>query len=92
MTLLIAASSNPGHGSAGLLPFALIVIAVYVVSCVIWPYRSCTKCDGQGRFRSPSGKAWRYCHHCGGRGAQLRVGRRIWTYLKNTHDRGGRRR
>ncbi|MEV4253261.1 hypothetical protein AB0J52_08820 [Spirillospora sp. NPDC049652] len=57
----------------------------YLTHCVIWPYRACRKCDGAGRFRSPSGKAWRYCHRCAGRGAQLRTGRRIWTHIKDTH-------
>lgn len=34
-------------------------LAFYVTACAVWPYRSCARCSGTGKRRSPSGKAWR---------------------------------
>lgn len=53
----------------------------YAVACRVWPYAACRKCDGAGRFRSPSGRAWRHCRRCKGSGARVRFGLRIWTKL-----------
>ncbi|WP_412516480.1 hypothetical protein K8Z49_37910 [Actinomadura madurae] len=83
MSPLLATASHTTHPSGAWLLFAILAAVGYLLHCVIWPYRACRKCDGAGRFRSPSGRAWRYCNRCGGRGAQLRTGRRIWTHLKN---------
>ncbi|MBO2456571.1 hypothetical protein [Actinomadura violacea] len=66
---------------------AVLISTGYLISCVIWPFRACRTCAGAGRFRSPSGKAWRYCRKCSGRGAQLRTGRRIWNALKRIDRR-----
>ena len=82
MTTLAAAATHTAHPSGMWLLLAILAAAGYLLHCVLWPYRACRKCDGAGRFRSPSGRAWRYCSRCGGRGAQLRAGRRIWTHLK----------
>ncbi|GAA4377340.1 hypothetical protein GCM10023088_37070 [Actinomadura verrucosospora] len=83
MPLLTAAATHTANPSGMWLLLAILAAVGYLLHCVIWPYRACRKCDGAGRFRSPSGRAWRYCNRCGGRGAQLRAGRRIWTHLKN---------
>ncbi|RAY16594.1 hypothetical protein DPM19_05730 [Actinomadura craniellae] len=64
--------------------FALAALAVYLISCRIWPFTACTKCEGAGRFRSPNGRAWRYCTRCNGKGARLRTGRRILNHLTGT--------
>lgn len=53
----------------------------YVVACRIWPYANCRKCSGDGKFRSPSGRAWRLCRRCKGSGSRVRFGRRVWTWL-----------
>lgn len=53
----------------------------YVIACRIWPYANCRKCKGAGRFRSPSGRAWRNCRRCKGSGSRIRFGRRVWTKL-----------
>ncbi|GGT58145.1 hypothetical protein GCM10010177_13150 [Actinomadura citrea] len=89
-TLYAATATATGTPAPMLILLAIIGTAVYLVSCFIWPFRPCSRCDGAGRFRSPSGRAWRYCHRCSGKGAQLRAGRRILTYLGNTRDRGTR--
>ncbi|TDB96366.1 hypothetical protein [Actinomadura sp. 7K534] len=83
MSPLLAAASHTTHPSTAWLLLATLGAIGYLLHCVIWPYRACRKCDGAGRFRSPSGRAWRYCNRCGGKGAQLRTGRRIWTHLKS---------
>ncbi|MBT0771363.1 hypothetical protein KIH74_20665 [Kineosporia sp. J2-2] len=56
-----------------------LVTLGYVLACRIWPYANCWKCSGAGRFRSPSGRAWRLCRRCSGSGARLRIGRRLWN-------------
>jgi DnaJ-class molecular chaperone len=56
-------------------------VAGYVIACRIWPYANCRKCEGAGKFRSPSGKAWRNCRRCKGSGSRVRYGRRVWTKL-----------
>lgn len=83
MNPLLAAATHTGGGTGLLVVAGLGWAAVHLISCIIWPFRACRKCQGAGRFRSPSGRAWRYCTTCRGRGAQLRAGRRIWTWLKD---------
>ena len=90
MTPVIAAASHHTTGAGTLILAALIATAVYLAACVIWPFRSCTKCDGNGKHRSPSGRAWRTCHPCNGTGGKLRIGRRAWSYLAREHDRATR--
>jgi len=82
---LLAAASHTDHNPGAWILLATLTAVAYVAHCVIWPYRACPKCQGAGRFRSPSGKAWRYCNRCGGKGAQLRPGRRVWTHIKNAN-------
>lgn len=55
--------------------------AWYVFACWWWPFAACGKCEGVGKFRSPSGRAWRKCRRCKGSGERVRVGRRLWTWL-----------
>lgn len=59
----------------------------YLVACRIWPYTSCRRCKGHGRFRSPSGRAWRHCRRCKGSGSRVRTGRRIWNGLTAVKDK-----
>lgn len=54
----------------------LVLAVVYLAACSVWPYRSCRRCGGSGKSRSPNGKSWRTCGRCGGNGQQLRVGAR----------------
>ena len=71
----------------------LILLAVtlgYTVACAVWPFRACRRCDGAGKRRSPSGRAFRYCQHCKGTGGSLRIGRRAWNYFRRLHRDGTR--
>jgi hypothetical protein len=92
MTPVIAAASTHTGDSGAILIAALFAAVTYLISCAIWPFRSCRNCGGLGRFRSPSGRAWRNCHACKGTGGKVRLGRRVWTYLTRTHDRAHRSR
>jgi hypothetical protein len=85
VTPILTAASDQFSGTGLLILAALTGAAAYTFACWIWPFRACTKCGGIGRFRSPTGRAWRPCRRCKGSGAKLRTGRRILTYLTRTH-------
>ena len=53
----------------------------YVIHCWWLPFAACRKCEGAGKFRSESGKAWRKCRRCKGSGERIRLGRKIWNYF-----------
>lgn len=54
-----------------------IVVGVYLLSCLLWPYTKCGACKG-GRHASPFGRSWRNCGRCGGRGRKLRLGAHLF--------------
>lgn len=57
---------------------ALTALVIYVGACAVWPFAGCRRCDGTGKRRSPSGRAWRDCRRCTGTGRRVRTGRRIY--------------
>lgn len=63
-----------------------LILAVfgYVAACAVWPFANCRKCDGNGKFRSPTGRAWRKCKRCKGSGTRIRGGRRAWNRMRDT--------
>lgn len=63
---------------------ALVWLAGYAAACWIWPFTACRKCDGAGKHRSPSGKAWRKCRRCAGSGTRIRLGRKLFNWLRVT--------
>jgi len=80
---LAEAAGNPAVGRT-LLGFIVLALAVgYLAASTFWPYANCGKCGGGGRFRSPSGKAWRSCRRCKGTGFRLRIGRRVWNHYRH---------
>ncbi|MEU5880874.1 hypothetical protein [Spirillospora sp. NPDC047279] len=81
MTPLVAATATTTSATPALLALGLLLLAGYAAACWLWPFRACTRCHGTGKFRSPSGHAWRYCNRCSGKGAQLRLGRHVWNAL-----------
>ncbi len=85
MTPLSAATAT---NSATLIGIAvgtvLLWSAGYVIACAFWPFAACGRCDGTGKHRSPSGKAWRKCRRCRGSAARLRFGRRVFNWLRKT--------
>lgn len=71
-----------------LTPLTLLVITLgYSVSCALWPFKPCRRCDGRGHFRSSFLHAVRLCRPCHGSGLRLRLGRKAWnTYRQLRHD------
>lgn len=49
------------------------VAGIYLVSCVVWPYRACDRCTG-GKHTREDGVVWRRCWRCGGTGRRRRFG------------------
>lgn len=86
MTPLAAAATHPANGAAVLALAAVFVTVCYIGACVVWPFRACRRCDGNGKIRSPSGRAWRHCSRCKGTGARLRLGHHIWNHLRTRRD------
>ncbi|KAA5829555.1 hypothetical protein F1721_24885 [Saccharopolyspora hirsuta] len=60
----------------------LTVAAVggYLGTCLIWPYKNCRTCRGQGKLRAFMGV--RYCPPCDGTGLRLRAGRRFLDSIR----------
>lgn len=81
MAELIVAQAMAGTDVASLMIVALLCAVGYAFACWWWPWTSCRRCEGKGRFRSPSGKNWRKCPRCKGASSKVRLGRRIWDYL-----------
>ncbi len=38
---------------------AIVWAAGYAVACAVWPFANCQRCHGNGKSRSPSGRAFR---------------------------------
>ncbi|WP_433302278.1 hypothetical protein ACQP2F_08595 [Actinoplanes sp. CA-030573] len=73
---------NPQLSGAIAVPLALIIVTLgYALACWVWPFKSCRKCDGTGKKRSPSRRAFRLCRRCAGTGRRLRAGRWIYNRL-----------
>ena len=80
---------HPHAGTAIVAALTLIVITLgYVMACAVWPFTACRKCHGNGKHRSPSGKAWRYCRRCKGNGTRLRTGRKAYNLVRRLHSEG----
>ena len=55
-------------------------LLIYVVSCMIRPFRDCWMCDGKAHHRSKRNpKLSRPCRWCKASGKRLRIGRRLWN-------------
>jgi hypothetical protein len=63
---------------AAVLGLALIALAVYLASCIPWPYGPCVACRPHPR-RNPGSSSRRHgrCVVCKGTGERLRAGTRI---------------
>lgn len=61
-----------------LLTLALVVVAVYLGSCMVHPYVRCSSCNRSKESHSTVFKgAFGPCRACNGRGHHLRFGARI---------------
>lgn len=69
-----------------LIGLALLWAAGYAFACWFWPFTRCKKCEGTGKRKSPSGKAWRKCRRCKGSATRIRTGRLIFNWLHVTKE------
>ncbi len=66
---------------------AVISTGGYLIACWLFPFAACRWCEGSGKKRSSSGRAWRKCWRCKGNGSRLRLGRKVSNWLRSTtHD------
>ncbi|MEV6285522.1 hypothetical protein [Kribbella sp. NPDC051770] len=57
---------------------ALVLVWLgYLVTCRLWPFAKCNRCNGTGTRPAPGRKAFRNCPRCKGTGRRLRIGRRL---------------
>lgn len=68
-----------------LITITAAITLCYTLACWIWPFRTCRRCAGTGRRRSPTGRAFPYCRRCRATGARLRAGR--WLHNRLTRIR-----
>lgn len=62
----------------------VLLTAAYLASCRIWPYAACGRCNGSGKSKSPSRKAFRNCPRCKGTSRRERTGTKFLN-RHNTH-------
>jgi len=74
MLTLTADRGSSWSAVLNLVVVAFVAVAGYLAVCQIWPYASCRKCKGDGKWRSASGRAWRTCRRCKGTGERRRAG------------------
>jgi hypothetical protein len=61
----------------------LVGLCWYMGACAWFPFADCRKCEGEGEFRSRSGRTFRRCRRCKGTGERVRLGRRVWKKLND---------
>jgi DnaJ-class molecular chaperone len=78
---------NPHAGPA--ITLALILFTVtfgYVSACVVWPFTTCSRCQGTGKKPALfGGRAFRMCRRCHATGRRLRTGRKVWNFFHRLH-------
>lgn len=67
-----------------LLLFVPLITFGYAVSCALWPYKACRRCEGHGQISGPFGGI-RLCRHCDATGLRLRLGRRAWNAFRRLY-------
>lgn len=76
-TITAAAPTAGGPGAGTLILGGLTLTVLYLTHCSWRPWTACSRCDGNPRFRSSSGKTWRDCPRCKGSGRRVRFGARM---------------
>ena len=66
----------------------IIAVAIYLLSCAIWPFGKCRRCKGLGTHKSPFGNAYRHCGRCHGSGLRIRLGRHVINHIRATRGAG----
>lgn len=73
---------------AAVLLIVTAVVAFYLFTCLVWPFGKCRRCKGEGKSKSPFGKAFRHCPRCDGSGLRVRLGRHVINHIRATHGAG----
>jgi hypothetical protein len=74
---------TPPTGPASSLALLFLLLTVgYLLTCWIWPFGNCRRCHGEGKTRSPLGRAYRICRRCNGTGLRLRAGRHLANWAR----------
>jgi len=81
---VLAAGGLSARTLGGLLLLALVAVAVYLLTCVPWPYGPCLACRAHPR-RNPGSNSRRHgrCKVCRGSGERLRIGTRLLLAWSN---------
>ncbi len=91
--LLNAAATHHGmqlHPWRLLAGALVLAVLIYAAACVVTPFARCRRCDGNGKYRKPRGRAWHPCKHCKGSGHRLRWGRHVTNDVYRTHHHATR--
>lgn len=89
-TAILAAADHRDTLIGVLFVSAVLLTLGYGMGCWLWPFSACTRCQGNGKRRSPFGRAFGDCRRCDGTGRSLRYGRRLINALRELHDKGSR--
>jgi hypothetical protein len=84
MVPLAATATTASSPTSALVLVALIVTLGYALTCAVWPFRACRRCQGTGRLHGPL-RGIRLCRRCTGTGLRLRLGRRIWNHARDLY-------
>ena len=90
-------SWRPGRCPLGTSAWAvlgvLILLGVYLLLCLPWPYGPCLACRGhQGRNWGSNSRRHGHCRVCRGSRERLRLGSRIWlAWTSGRLPKGARR-
>ncbi|MFC0624739.1 hypothetical protein [Kribbella deserti] len=64
------------------------VIGFYLLTCLVWPFGKCRRCDGTGKRKAPLGKVFRPCGRCEGTGRRVRLGRHVVNHIRDARSAG----
>jgi len=78
-------NTTPVHDAVVLILILAAVTLGYLGWCYVAPFARCGRCDGNGKERTRTGRAWRPCSRCHGGGARMRLGRYLVNYLRAAH-------
>ncbi|MEV4267790.1 hypothetical protein [Kribbella sp. NPDC049584] len=84
----LAATVHTAGQVATVVLIVTVVVAFYLLTCLVWPFGKCRRCKGVGKFRSPFGKAFRHCGKCEGSGLRVRLGRHVINHMRAVRGAG----
>ena len=89
-TPLAATHGDQAMSIAWLALIVIVLTALYLFTCWIWPFGNCRRCKGLGKRKAPLGRAFRHCPRCEGTGYRVRIGRHVLNRLRDTRRAGSK--